>query len=253
MFLRCCPPLKLGMLVALNLLCGGCSNAPADLDLPGSSAVVSSEPTLAEQLAAVVSGKSDKVQLTSTPVDDTICESLLKTPEIAILQFDHAENSLSATGLKGLRSLPSLIHLRIRSGLIDDAAADEISQIKSLVILNIPQTTITRAGLEKLATLPNLVQLRLSSPLLDDEAMDLLATFPKLKRIHFIDLPITDVSLEKFTKLEKLESLYLDGGNFSDAKIEWLVDTRPDLHLHLNQQHHDRDPKKEDHGPHLPE
>jgi hypothetical protein len=47
--------------------------------------------------------------------------------------------------------------------------------------------------------------------------------------------------------LKQLESLYIDGGQISDAGIDELFRQRPDLHVHLNAAHHDRDPHRHPH------
>jgi len=60
-------------------------------------------------------------------------------------------------------------------------------------------------------------------------------------------VPITDDGLRELAKIEQLESLYIDGGNFSDEALAELFRARPGLHVHLNQQHHDRDPHKHEH------
>lgn len=243
--MRCC------IAIAGLLLLTGCR-----FESGNSSAVAESElaeMSLAAQIEAVKLGRSDKIQLTQSPIRDADIDSILAAENLAVLQMDHLENQITFVGIQKLAALPSLIHLRIRTGQIDDQAAESLAEIKSLVILNIPHTSITPAGLAKLATLPRLVQLRLGSRQLGDDSMELMATFPKLKRLHLIDVPIADRSLEVFAKLDQLESLYVDGASFTGDKLDWLVAEREDLHLHLNQQHHDHDPKKDDHGPHAPE
>jgi hypothetical protein len=77
--------------------------------------------------------------------------------------------------------------------------------------------------------------------------MKTIRELPALKRLHLIDIPISDKGLAELTAIEQLESLYIDGGDFSDAALDELFRARPGLHVHLNQKHHDRDPRNHEH------
>jgi hypothetical protein len=48
--------------------------------------------------------------------------------------------------------------------------------------------------------------------------------------------------------LQNLESLYLDGTRVTNAGIEKFLLAAPEVHLHIDQQHHDRDPRKDQHS-----
>jgi hypothetical protein len=48
-------------------------------------------------------------------------------------------------------------------------------------------------------------------------------------------------------KIEQLQSLYVDDIAFSESAWQALFDARPRLHVHVNQEHHDRDPHKHEH------
>ena len=124
-----------------------------------------------------------------------------------------------------------------------------------------PRADFTDAGLESLAALPDLIQLRFGSPRVTDAGMKALAKLPALKRLHLIDVPITDAGLAEIAKMnvpitdaglaeikvEGLQSLYIDGARFSDAALDNLFRQRPGLHVHFDQQHHDRDPQAHAH------
>ena len=75
-----------------------------------------------------------------------------------------------------------------------------------------------------------------------DAGMRTLAELPALRRLHLIDVPITDAGLRVLAGREQLESLYIDGAELSEAAYDDLFRQRPGLHVHINQQHHDRDP-----------
>jgi hypothetical protein len=214
------------------------------LAAPGCQSSSNSEPTFDHQLHLVTSGKSDLVQVETEPLTDDHLARLADVKPVRILLIDSTSSHITAAGLRHLANLPNLEHLRIRSAKIDDAALAEIAKIKSLKILNVPQGEFTDAGLTQLKALPNLIQLRFKSPSVTDAGMQTLAELPALLRLHLIDVPITDAGLNTLAGIQQLESLYIDGGNFSDQALDDLFANRPSLHVHLNQQHHDRDPNK---------
>ena len=206
-----------------------------------------SEASFAGQIAAVGAGKSDRIQVESAPLADADLAELANLPSLRELLVDHADSRMTNTGMKHLAKLPNLEHLRLRGPGIDDEALAEIAKIKSLQILNVPRGDFTDAGLERLKELPNLVQLRFGSPDVTDAGMKTLGEFPALKRLHLIGVAIKDSGLAELAKIERLESLYIDDASISDAGWEELFQKRPKLHVHINQEHHDRDPHKHPH------
>jgi len=62
-----------------------------------------------------------------------------------------------------------------------------------------------------------------------------------------MEVPINDEGLQSIARMEKLESFYLDGGHVSESALEKLIESRPALHFHRDQQHLDKDPQ---HHPH---
>ena len=208
------------------------------------SSTAPTEPSLDRQLELVKAGKSDLIQLESQPVTDDDLAKLLGATSLRILLIDNPKSHITAAGLKHISSLPKLEHLRLRGSGIDDAALAELAKIQSLKILNLPQGQFTDDGLTQLKSLSNLIQLRFKAEHVTDAGMQTLAEFPALARLHLIDIPITDAGLKTLAGMEKLESLYIDGGNFSNSALDDLFAKRPSLHVHLNQEHHDRDPHK---------
>jgi len=217
-----------------QLVFTGCGSAP-------------SEPTLAEQIAAVRAGQSDRIQIEHTVLTDDDLRQITELTQLRELLLDNAESRFTASGINYLSGLPKLEHLRIRGGGIDDKALIHLAGLESLKILNVPQGTFGDAALVELKRLPYLVQFRFSSPRVTDAGMKTLAELPAIKRLHLINVPITDAGLATLAKIEQLESLYIDGGQFSDAAVEKLFQARPKLHVHLNQAHHDLDPNKDAH------
>lgn len=202
------------------------------------------ELSLAEQAAAVRAGASDRIQIEQTRLTDEHLAELAGLENLRELLLDHPESRFSAAGLKRLVGLPKLEHLRIRGRGIDDEALARLAELESLRILNVPQATFSDESLALLKKLPHLEQLRFGSPRVTDAGMPAIGELPAIKRLHLIDVRITDAGLRKLASIEQLQSLYLDGAILSDEALDELFRTRPKLHVHLNQQHHDRDPNK---------
>lgn len=219
-------------MVAAALGCSGPSQQTAETEL-----------SFGEQLELVKSGKSETIHVEAAPVGDDQLALLRGVTGLKALQIDRGDSPVTVEGLRHLATLENLEHFRCRAAGINDDALAEIAKITSLQILNLPRAdAATDAGLRMLDALPNLVQLRIASPQVSDEGMEAIARFPGLKRLHLINVPLTGKGLQALAKMEQLESLYIDGGNFTDADVDALFAARPQLHVHFNQQHHDRDP-----------
>ena len=126
-----------------------------------------------------------------------------------------------------------------------------------MVHLNLPHADCTSEGIAALAKLKRLRQLRIGSSRLGNEVSREIARIKSLRGIHLIGVGLTDDGLkvltgiperpEKELGLPNLESLYLDDSAVTSAGWEWLFKTHPQLHVHVDQQHHDRDPKAHAH------
>jgi hypothetical protein len=227
--------------IAALVLSAGCGTKTLP---PGRGAT---EASLAEQIAAVERGESTRIEIAETVLGDTDAAVIGKAVDLKELLVDHPESRFSVAGIASLAALPDLEHLRIRGPGIDNACLAELAHCENLRILNVPQGSFDDDGLAALAELPELVQLRFGSSAVTDRGMQMLDGFPALVRLHLIDVPITDAGLMELAKIEQLQSLYIDGGNITDAGWDELFRLRPKLHVHVNQQHHDRDPHKHPH------
>lgn len=206
-----------------------------------------SEPSFVEQVQAVREGRAQRIAVSTSAVRDSDLAALAGASGLELLHVENGESHITALGIEHLTALPNLEHLWLRGTGFDDAALAEAAKIKSLQILNLPQADLTDAGLAELKNLPELIQLRFGSPRVTDAGMKTLAELPALKRLHLIDVPITGAGLAELAKIEQLESLYIDGANISDEAWDQLFRDRPKLHVHINQQHHDRDPHQHPH------
>ncbi|MEM1224340.1 MAG: adenylate cyclase [Planctomycetota bacterium] len=154
---------------------------------------------------------------------------------------------VSDLGLAKIMQLPNLMQLRLRRSPISDEGLDPLIECDSLLFLNLPHSQLTTDGVRKLAKLPKLRQLRLASPKLDNEVCHAIASIESLRSIHLIGVPVTDQGLKLMADMPQLESLYLDDSAVTEAGWTWLFQNRNHLHVHVDQRHLDRDPKRHKH------
>ena len=90
--------------------------------------------------------------------------------------------------------------------------------------------------------------LRLGGRSIDDAAVKAIAAIPNLESLHLIGPSLTDASLESVANMTNLRSFYLDDCNLSEAAWTHLFEVRKNIHVHIDQVHHDRDPNRHDPG-----
>ena len=237
-------------LVCLTLLIGslfqtGCgghatSNEPND----EASKQLEAEESLATQIQMVRSGQSDAIIVRHTPLGDNDFAKLADLKPLRRLEIDECQ--ATQVGVQYLTHLPKLEHLKLRGG-IGDEALKQLAKISSLRILNLPLAQFSDIGLAKVVQLSKLELLRFGSPRVTDAGIESLKQLKSLRFLHLIDVPVTDAALQHIRQMKNLESFYLDGSRATDDAKGKLVLARPDLHLHFDQQHHDRDPNRETH------
>ncbi|MCM2371663.1 leucine-rich repeat domain-containing protein [Aporhodopirellula aestuarii] len=145
-------------------------------------------------------------------------------------------------GLAVIAQLPDLEHLRLRLSPITDEGIRSLAGCDKLWLLNLPHCRVSSAGIRSLKKLPKLKQLRLGSPNLNNECCRAIAELTTLRGLHLIGVPVTDEGIKVLTTLPRLESLYLDDSAITESGWSWLFRNHPQLHVHVNQKHHDRDP-----------
>ena len=150
-------------------------------------------------------------------------------------------------GVLHIASLVDLEHLRLRSSPITDRGLETLSIMKNLRALNLPQSACTEKGIKHLASLPKLTNLRLGSPHLTSETAAAVRELKGLESLHLIRVPISDDGLRLIAELPELESLYLDDCEVTADGWDWLFENHPYLHVHVNQNHLDRDPNHHRH------
>lgn len=200
------------------------------------------------QLAALRAGESSRIYLVSEPLTADGVKQLAGESQLLDLLLDAGGPSDADLAIIG--KLANLEHLRIRKSQISDAGIESLCDAShsQLQILNLPQARITAVGIRHLSRLQKLTNLRLGGKQIDDAAASAVAQLPKLKSLHLIGPSLTAAGLGELAGAPHLASLYIDDCELPDAAWEQLFAAKPDLHVHIDQQHHDRDPKHHEHN-----
>jgi hypothetical protein len=207
-----------------------------------------SEPTFDEQAAAVRAGIATRIIMSTEPLTEAQWETLAALP--ALVHLDLQEGVATDAHAALVAALPRLERLVLRHSPLGDEGFRHLATCRSLRALNVPQAACTREGLEALAALPHLTSLRLGSPRLAADAADgrgvaaALLGLGALRTLHLIDVPLGDAGLDLLAGHDGLRTLYLDGAGISDAAWERYFARRGDVHVHVDQAHHDRDPNR---------
>lgn len=179
------------------------------------------------------------------PIDDSMVSRIGELKALETLIID--EGIVTDETIDLIATLPKLRQLRLRLSPISDAGLQELSKCEALWFLNLPHAECTSKGVASLKSLKKLRQIRLGSKNLDNQVANALTQIGSLRGIHLIGVPITDEGLKKIAAMPYLESLYLDDSAVTEAGWAWLFREHPHLHVHIDQYHHDRDPKAHDH------
>ena len=221
--------------------CPGCRPAApsAGPREPPSAAAAS----LSAQVAAVRAGEAAKITA-DQPLSATEWESLrgLAGLRELVLHAGVADDGQARL----LATLPDLERLVLRESPLSDAGFRELALCARLRDLNVPQAACTPAGIRALATLPRLRSLRLGGPqLAGADVGHAVGELVQLRSLHLIDVPLGDDGLAAIARLPGLWNLYLDGAGVSDDAWTKYFQAHPDVHVHVDQAHHDRDPARD--------
>ena len=250
---RKCSPWFLFFLV----LQAGCPQPSAPEQIDGDSV---SAPNANENQAATEPVSSGwREQMSAVQAGDSVTVLALepvKSSELAELSsIDHQlEDLLLDEGVaddyawSDMPTLDALIHLRLRVTQLDDSTIKQlVTRLSKLQILNLPQAQLGSAGIRQLQNLPELRQLRLGGSRIDDAAMAEIAKLANLRSLHLIGPVISPKGLSELAASTKLSSLYIDDCPLADEAWQGLFEAKPGLHVHIDQQHHDRDPQTHQH------
>lgn len=205
----------------------------------------SSEPTFRDMVEQVRRGAATEIVVSAEPIGDEEFELLRDLPRLRHLAVDNFHGT--TVGLQRLTQLPNLERLQLRGGEIGDDALAAVAECTRLRNLNLPAAQFSDAGLAELKSLPKLELLRFHTPHVTDDGLRQIAEMESLRFLHLIAVPVTDQGLRHLESMQKLESFYIDDAPVTDDGLERLLKALPKLHLHINQQHSDRDPSRGTH------
>lgn len=189
------------------------------------------ERTFAEQRADVRTGRGQRIVVVLDPVTDDDLATLGDVPNLVHLELPRA--AVSDRGVDGLRGATRLQVLVLGETTTSNDGLAVIAELAELRRVNLARTDADDAGLARLATLPRLESLRIGGPHLTDAGLASLAAAKSLRHLILRNAPITDAGLKHLAPLAQLESLYLDGTQVTAAGERYLIETRPDLHVHF--------------------
>jgi len=193
-----------------------------------------------EQIRVIAAGESSRLVATQ-PLTEAEWQQLtgLSGLEELVLEaggLDDARAELVA-------SLPSLKKLVARHSPLSDAGMATLAKGVSLQELNLPQAGCTASGIAAVAALPKLRSLRIGGPYLQGTAVcDAVVSLEKLRFLHLVEVEIGDAGLAVLEQRPDLWSLYLDRAGVSDEAWGRYFQACPNVHVHVDQAHHDRDP-----------
>ena len=225
------------VLAVTAVVAGGCRHSARP-----PHAVSSAAADFADQVTAVREGRTDRIE-TASPTTTADWKSLRGLAGLRVLVLERGVVGDSEAEI--LATLPDIERLVLRQSPLSDAGFAALADCRSLADLNVPQAACTAAGVERLASLPGLKSLRLGgSTLQGPEVARAIATLPRLRSLHLIDVAIGDEGLAALAEVSTLRNLYLDAAGVSDAAWERYFEEHPDVHVHVDQAHHDRDPDR---------
>ena len=202
-------------------------------------------PSLDGQIAAVRAGRTSTITL---PDPVTHAGEWAKLRGLAglrelVAERGHADDTVAAI----LATVPDLTRIVLRESPVGDAGFEALAALPRLRDLNVPQSTATARGVAILGAGPagrSLRSLRLGGrSLAGREVAAAVAGLDGLRSLHLIDVPVGDAGLEAIEQLPGLWNLYLDGAGVSDAAWDGYFERHPHVHVHVDQAHHDRDPR----------
>lgn len=199
------------------------------------------------QLEAVREGESSRI-VADSPLTEAEWESLrgLSGLRELVLRRGVADDAKAEI----LATLSGIERLVLRESPLSDVGFRSIAGCRHLALLNVPQAACTAEGVRTLRQIPSLRSLRLGSRnLTGREVGEAVAELASLESLHLIDVPLGDDGLAAIAGLPGLRNLYLDGAGVSDDAWGRYFQKHPDVHVHVDQAHHDRDPGRGHDGP----
>ncbi len=175
-------------------------------------------------------------------IDDAMLQQLSTLDRLTTIQVE--SDSVTPETVAKLAAMPKLEQLHLRGAAIDDSMLASLATSPTIWLLNLPMCNVSPEAIEGLDKMSMLRQLRLGIKTGDNRHARAVATLSRLRAVHLIGVGVTDEGLQPLAKMPQLESLYLDDTAVTELGWTWLFENNPQLHVHINQLHHDRDPQK---------
>lgn len=211
---------------------------------PASRQVGEPRPFL-DQVEAVREGSTSRIR-TVVPVEAEEWDALRGLVGLTELIVEEGVADDAMAGI--VATLPHLERLVLRKSPLNDEGFRRLADCRQLRDLNIPGAACSAEGVRSLTGLATLRALRLGGDgLVGHEVCEAIASIGSLRSLHLIDVPIGDRGLDVLGTLPDLRNLYLDGAGVSDGAWRRYFDGHPDVHVHIDQSHHDRDPRADSH------
>jgi hypothetical protein len=196
-----------------------------------------------ELLFAELSKSEETVaRMDAITIDDAMLRRLVTLDRLTTLQVKIESISNETVAL--ISRMPKLEQLHLRRAPINDEMLAQIATSPTIWLLNLPAAVITPAAIESLESMPMLRNLRLGIKEGTNRHARAVAKLRRLRTVHLIGIAVSDDGLQSLAALPQLESLYLDGSAVTEGGWTWLFQNHPQLHVHIDQKHHDLDPQK---------
>ena len=204
------------------------------------------EPTAAERFTKLYADlrKSEETvaRMDAFTMDDSMLQSLTELSHLTTVQVQ--VETVTPETIGKLAKMPKLEQLHLRKAPINDEMLSLLTASPTIWLLNLPDAKVSPEAIESLVTMPFLRQLRLGVKDGDNRYARAVAKLQRLRSVHLIGIGVTDDGLQALANMPQLESLYLDDSAVTESGWSWLFQNRPQLHVHIDQKHHDRDPQK---------
>lgn len=194
-------------------------------------------------LAYLVKTAGDMVRLDNFHATDETIRTLADVERLRVIRIDGGR--LSAEAGRSLAAMPHLEQLHLRRVQVDDGFVEALADSQTIWLINLTASPeVSHEAIARLAEMPRLRQLRLVIAGGGNRYARAVASMRRLRHLHLIGIAVNDEGLERLASLPHLESLYLDESAVSEQGWLWLFEHHPQLHVHIDQKHHDRDPQK---------
>lgn len=192
--------------------------------------------------AELAKSEETVARMDAITIDDAMLRRLITLDRLTTLQVKIESISLETVDL--ITRMPKLEQLHLRRAPITDEMLARIATSPTIWLLNLPAAVVTPSAIESLESMPMLRNLRLGIKDGTNRHARAVAKLKRLRTVHLIGISVSDDGLQALAALPQLESLYLDGSAVTEGGWTWLFQNHPQLHVHIDQKHHDRDPQK---------